>query len=237
MDHITTPTQAAQTIVQQQMPQPPLSQLSQPFQPVAMPQQAPPSSHPQPLREVLPKQPQQQPYGLQGQLHLATHISPHILPQISSHVSPQVQQQFQPVSHDNAQLHQLYQPVQQPAVEGQLAPDMAHGAPSIQHPAQALPPQRQGMEPALTDLRGSLEHPYPGQASRQERAKEEYWRLNLALERCLPESLQCAVRLNWERCLNGTVAHQIFLVRSISNAVSCVDSRIAQKKTDFSCSF
>ncbi|CAK7262924.1 hypothetical protein SEPCBS57363_000304 [Sporothrix epigloea] len=230
MDHTTVPTQAAQTAVQRQMPQPPSSQLSQPFQPVVMLQQVPRPTHPQSVRQALPvqppQQPPQQPHGFQEQRHLATHISPHIPP----HISPHVQQHPLPVSKDILYLHRLFQPVQQPAVEGQQAPDMAHGASNIQHPAQSLPPQRQSMEPAVTDPRGGLEHPFPVQISRQDQAKEEYWRLNSALVRCLPESLQCAVRQNWERCLNGTDFHQMFMLKSLLMVISPAAARSAFKE-------
>ncbi|CAK7218564.1 hypothetical protein SEUCBS140593_003589 [Sporothrix eucalyptigena] len=100
---------------------------------------------------------------------------------------------------------------------------MAHRAPIVNPPSQAIPqPPPPRREPPIVDPRGGIEHPSPGRNYHQENPKvwDDYMRLTFAIEQCLSDSVRCAVRQNWEKCLLGTSFHQGFLLNAMLDKVS-----------------
>ncbi|CAK7236090.1 hypothetical protein SBRCBS47491_009517 [Sporothrix bragantina] len=204
---------------------PALPQLRGPSQPAPSPQQTPqPAAQPAP-QQAPPQRIQSQPPAPQQRMPSQPPQQPDLQQQLQQQRPSPHMQQHPPSQHfQNEHPHppHLQQPIPQRGVGRPPDPVMVHRAPIVNPPPQGIPqPLPQRKEPAVVDPRGGIQHPSPGRLYHQENRKvwDDYMRLTFAIEQCLSDSVRCAVRQNWQKCLLGTTFHQGFMLNALLDTV------------------
>ncbi|OAA65533.1 Zinc finger, C2H2 [Niveomyces insectorum RCEF 264] len=212
---VPVPVPASRVTAQPPPLRPPFSQT--PVPPPVVPTSSRQSHHPpRPNRSPTTLAPPPPPPRQQQYSHSQPQPQPQAHSQAREQPRPQSQQQQQP------------RHVQHPQHPQHVVPTMATTArppdPRIAHRSSAIvePPPPLILETSIVDASRTFSHLSPGRDHFHDNPKfqEDFFRLSYAIQQSLSESVRCAVREHWEKCMLGSDFHQAFMLNVLFDRVS-----------------